>query len=208
MARRWLQRSFHCWPHTQRGGTAVVSIDETGSLEPSTGYTLHCLSWASYSRLSGWHPAMALQVTYRVKLGSFFTDDASQEKLWAHQKPPLDLRFGWDFWSPCRSCRAHPLDKKSTFCSWPTAEWAELWPTWLSLLFLSTFLLVQHCLCESPEPLTHSLDWRVCSFSTWIFSLVNLHTSSFLSAVLPTGIHYICFKTYFQQKWIFIALCF
>lgn len=69
-----------------------------------------------------------------------------------------------------------------------------------SCLFLSIFLLVQHCLCESPEPLTHSLDWKLCSFLSWLFFLARLHTSSFLSVILPTGFHYICLETHFSSK--------
>lgn len=71
--------------------------------------------------------------------------------------------------------------------------------TFISCLFLSIFLLVKHCLCESPKSLTHSLDWRVHSFLSWLF-LVRLHISSFLSAVLPIGLHYICFETHFSSK--------
>lgn len=72
--------------------------------------------------------------------------------------------------------------------------------TFFSCLFLSIFLLVQHCLCESREPLTHSLDWKLCSFLSWLFFLARLHTSSFLSAILPTGLRYICLETHFSSK--------
>lgn len=72
--------------------------------------------------------------------------------------------------------------------------------TFFSCLFLGIFLLVQHCLCESREPLTHSLDWKLCSFLSWLFFLARLHTSSFLSAILPTGLVYICFETHFSSK--------
>lgn len=63
-----------------------------------------------------------------------------------------------------------------------------------------TFLPVisQHFLIGPTLPLwiSHYPDWSICPFSSWIFSLV----SSFLSAILPTALHYICFETHFPAK--------
>lgn len=67
-------------------------------------------------------------------------------------------------------------------------------------LFISTFLLVQNCFCEFPKLLTHSLYWITCFFLilTLLLSQVTYH--SLLSAILPTGLHYIYFETDFPTK--------